>query len=206
MAAIGLLLFLPGLLEAEWTNVASAWIPSASQIHGQSTLRTDGVQVGVRTILHTPSLRRAVREMLRKETVSWPENRAGYADSILFRESLQTASEEIIRRTEATGPDTAITNESRRFTLIIEMISTPEECRYEIGTADASRTDEGFGTSNALVVSMSQVTPDYANRSILLMARTALSIPDPDLLALLSNTGWAVPESEKEVSESVPLR
>ncbi len=81
--------------------VKRALIPSPKNVHGELRwIRRDGTTC-LQTLLYTPSLRRGIDAMRKKEMRAWPSGSAGYADSSRYLVMLETASREALRRFDA---------------------------------------------------------------------------------------------------------
>jgi hypothetical protein len=78
--------------------VRKAFIPSARNVHGEARWIRRGETTCLQTLLYTPSLRRGIDAMRRKELKAWPAGSSGHADSSRYVAMLEDASREAIRR------------------------------------------------------------------------------------------------------------
>jgi len=78
--------------------VKRALIPSPKNVHGEARWIRRGDATCLQTLLYTPSLRRGIDVMRKKEMKAWPSGSAGYGDSSRYMAMLDAASREALRR------------------------------------------------------------------------------------------------------------
>lgn len=83
---------------------AHFFVPSDSRRHGEVRLVVGPGQVAVETLLFSPSLRRGIQAIGKKEAESWPEGREGHADSQATLGALERGSRIVLAPTESTAP------------------------------------------------------------------------------------------------------
>jgi hypothetical protein len=81
--------------------VKRALIPSPKNVHGEARWIRRGDATCLQTLLYTPSLRRGIDVMRKKELKAWPSGSAGYGDSSRYMAMLDAASKEALRRFDA---------------------------------------------------------------------------------------------------------
>lgn len=102
-----------------------ALIPSPKNVHGEARWIRRGDATCLQTLLYTPSLRRGIDVMRKKEMKAWPSGSPGYGDSSRYMTMLEEASKEALRRFD-TRKDTA----SKLQTMAIEFTISEKEATF----------------------------------------------------------------------------
>ncbi|MBI2214666.1 MAG: hypothetical protein HYU52_13555 [Acidobacteria bacterium] len=135
--------------------VKRALIPSAKNVHGEARwIRRDETTV-IQTLLYTPSLRRGIDAMRKKELKAWPASSSGYADSSRYLAMVETASGEALKRFAARS-DKA----SKLQTMAIELAISGAEASFATFALEIE-----LERGEARIVSMEQLGRTKASRA-----------------------------------------
>jgi hypothetical protein len=180
--------------------IASAFIPSADNVHGETRLiqRTDGACV--QTILHSASFRRGIREIIAREEGVWTENKTGYEDSIRYRNELERVKQIILDEPRSDA------DLGQPYTLVLEFMYHPISCSIRFFQADAERDAGSFTIRNKSLVSNLDVSDRYMSRAMLIMMTAALGPERHDSASLLTLAGWEDISPPVDVSAPLPAR
>jgi hypothetical protein len=135
--------------------VKRALIPSPKNVHGEVRWIRRGDATCLQTLLFTPSLRRGIDVMRKKEMKAWPSGSKGYGDSSRYMTMLDDASKEALRRFDA-RKDKA----SKLQTMAIEFTISPKEATFATFMLDVSRSGDAV-----TVVSMEPFKASSASRA-----------------------------------------
>lgn len=185
--------------DATAVILARAYIPSADNVHGETRVqRTGEGACCVQTILHSPSIRRGIREIREREAALWPENRQGYADSQRYLEALEHAKQAVVavpRTAEQAGLP---------YTLVMDFVFQPGRSFIELGSATVARDPVGFSiVSNSPLVRV-DVSDDYMSRAMLVMTSSALD--RHDAVDALTAAGWQDRSEPVDPAAPAPVR
>lgn len=187
--------------EASGVVVARSFIPSADNVHGETQVRRDDDGACcVRTILHSSSFRRGIKEILAKEAALWPEHRAGHEDSLRYREALEKAKEEIVG---APRPEDQL---GSPYTLLMDFVFRPGGSFVELSRGEVVRGEEGFVIASNAPLLRIEVSDAYISRAMLVMTATALGPERHDAAGVLASAGWLDLSETPDPSEPAPVR
>jgi hypothetical protein len=190
---------LAGVDPAE-SCVASAFIPSADNVHGETRLLRRGDAACVQTILHSASFRRGIKEVLSREKEVWPAGRTGYEDSQRCCGEIEKVKQIILE--EPRTEDDA----GRPYTLLMEYTFQPGACRIEFFHADVKRDTGSFLVTSKTPISQIAVSDDYMSRAMLIMTAAAFNPLRNDSISLLESAGWQDLSATADPLAPAPLR
>jgi len=182
------------------TRLASAFIPSADNVHGETRLLQRGDAACVQTILHSASFRRGIKEIISRESDMWPAGRAGYEDSQRCCHEIERAKQIILEepRTE--------NEQGKPYTLLMEYIFQPDKCRIEFFRADVKRDAGSFEVISKTPISQLSVSDEYMSRAMLIMTAAAFGPQRNDSISLLESAGWKDLSASPDPSAPALLR
>lgn len=117
--------------------VQRALIPSPKNVHGEVRWIRRGDATCLQTLLYTPSLRRGIDVMRKKEMKAWPSGSSGYGDSSLYMTMLEGAGREALRRFDARN-DKA----SKLQTMAIEFTISEEKATFATFMLEIEKKDD----------------------------------------------------------------
>jgi hypothetical protein len=184
----------------EETCVASAFIPSADRIHGETRVLRRASDACVQTVLHSTSFRRGIKEILTREAELWTENKPGYADSIRYQAELEKVKQIIVDQPRS--EEDAV----KPHTLVMEFVFEPGKSRIDFSRADVELSTNHFVILNQSVLQSLDVSDEYMSRAMLVMTAAALGPDRHDAIPLLESAGWRDLSTEVDVSAPAPVR
>lgn len=104
----------------------STYIPSERNIHGEFRLLRRGDATCAQTLLYTPSLRRALQRIRKKEMRYWPPGQPGHEDSLAYLDALERAKTQILGRAPAAEAP------GQLQTMAIEFVASGESALFAI--------------------------------------------------------------------------
>lgn len=178
--------------------LASAWIPSAVNIHGETRILRDEHFACVQTILHSPSFRRGIKEILAREAAVWPEGRIGYEDSMAYRAELERVKQLVLDepRTEA--------DLGKPYTMIMEFRFQPGASAIVFLRAEVEKNETTFHVNSSEELSRLLVSDDYMSRAMLIMTTAALGEQRHDIMPLLESAGWVDMSAQVDPDSVIP--
>jgi hypothetical protein len=202
-AAVLMVAAFAGLAGAAVTGdevLAQAWIPSAASIHGVTRLLRCGESACLQTVLHSPSFRRGVREILTREAAWWPPERPGADDSAAFRAALSGVKDTVVAQPRA---DLAA---DAPYTLLMEFVFRPGASEVVFRDAGAELSPDVCRIEPRAVWMRLPVSDVYMSRAQLIMARAAWGDEVSDLPGLLGQAGWIDLAERADPAAVLPVR
>ena len=180
--------------------VASALIPSADQVHGETSLLSRDGTACVRTVLHSTSFRRGIREIIAREDAVWTPNKPGYSDSLAYRAALDDVKRVIVDEPRAEA------DAAKPYTMMMEFTFVPGESHITFFRADVRREADHLVIQSNAVLRALPVSDDYMSRAMLIMTAAALGPERNDAMSLLESAGWRDLSAAVDPSAPAPVR
>jgi hypothetical protein len=151
----------PALLDRSGDELLrGTFIPSPHNVHGEFRLLRRGEATCAQTLLYTPSLRRALQRIRKKEMRCWPAGQPGHEDSLAYLEALEQAKARVL------GPAPAIEPSPRLQTLAIEFVAGSSRALFAIYELEIVESD-GRVTPGALrPIVVREASPHYIRAAI----------------------------------------
>jgi len=185
------------LEDARDQMVERAYVPTADNIHGEARLLRRGQAVCMESVLHSPQLRRGLREIAAREAMHWPAGQTGHADSTNYLAALESARTEVLSPPGSSLPDT----------LVIDYLLARDRALFVLYDAEIECTATGWSVTDRRLLDCREVSLAYASRDIRLMAKAAFRLTDAELKQRLTDAGWfPVDSAWEELDEAVPVR
>lgn len=166
-------------------RLAAALIPSPESIHGEVRLIRRENAACVQTLLHTPSFRKGIREIIARESEHWPEGKPGSEDSLRYRKELEQVKQTILQETDANRKPGA------PYTLLIEFRYQTGASRILFARAEVDwQPEETFRILSQSPLSELNVSDTYMSRAMRIITTAALTPDRKDVVALLESAGW----------------
>lgn len=169
--------------QLDWTRdviVKRVVVPSAEQPEGEVQLIRRGDLLVVQTLLSSRILKRVVAAIDTKENRSWPEARAGYIDSLRYREELFRATEkswEAFRKRSDRKQD--------RQTLAIEFILGPNQSLIALSLPQLTEQDGNLRLIDKLQLKAWRGSQDYVQANIVEIIKDSFHLDDAAIAELL---------------------
>lgn len=181
--------------------LARAFIPSAANVHGETLVQRTGTNACcVRTILHSSSFRRGIKEIMAKEAALWPEQKPGYEDSRRYREALEQAKQDVV------GTPRTDAEVGAPYTMVMDFVFMPGSCYIELSRGEVVKGDDGFSVLSQEPISRTVVSDTYMSRAMLVMTTAALGPERHDAAHILASAGWSDVSPSTDPSAPVPVR
>lgn len=186
--------------EGTGERVAAALIPSPASVHGEVRLIRWEDAACVQTLLHTPSFRKGIREIIARESERWPDGKPGAEDSRRYREELDEVKQTILQETDATREP------GQPYTLLIEFIYQPGASRIRFARADVEwQPEETFRIQRQSPLSELKVSDTYMSRAMRIITTAALTPAHTDVVALLESAGWQDLSAPVDLTNPLPI-
>ncbi len=181
--------------------LARAFVPSAQNVHGETlVLKHKDGGCCVRTILHSPSFRRGVREIMAREASLWPEHKKGYEDSQRYLKALEQTKQLVVAEPRSADQS------GLPYTMLMDFVFQPGHSFVELSNASVAREADGFTILSNAPIMRIEVSDEYMSRAMLVMTATALGPDRHDAAEVLSNAGWLDLSESIDPAAPAPVR
>lgn len=188
MTLAGLLLLLPPALGSEgaasygeWLDngrdvvLRQAWLPSVRNVHGEFRMIDRNGATCAQTLLYTPSLRRALNRIEKKERRAWSDDRPGAEDSQRYLTALDAVRDRVLG-----DPGAGERGEKELETLGIEFVLGDDVALFALYALEIDRNEAGVEVRAMRPLHVEAVSRDYVTRAIELMESSAFRGDDEE--------------------------
>jgi hypothetical protein len=156
-----------------------AFLPSASNVHGELRIVRRGDAACVQTLLYSKALRRGLQAIQRKELAQWPPGMPGQADSATYLAALSRARTIVLQRFDAQPAA------DRRQKMLIEFVLSGSTGLFALYAVELSGEGADVHIERKEPLEVHEASAAYLARAMRGMAESAFHEAVPELEQLL---------------------